>query len=53
MRIQAFVIMFGVILALQTAIFFLILRGYKKLYGILEELINKISPKNVLRKGAK
>ena len=53
MRMQAFIIMFGIILALQTAIFFLIVKGYNKLYGILEELLNKIAPKNVLRKGAK
>ena len=53
MKIQAFVIMFGIILALQTATFFLIIKGYNKLYNILEELLNKIAPKNVLRKGAK
>jgi hypothetical protein len=53
MEMQAFVIMFGIILAFQTATFFLIVKGYNKLYGILEELVNKIAPKNVLRKGAK
>jgi hypothetical protein len=53
MKMQAFVIMFGIILALQTATFFLIVRGYNKLYGIIEKLSETISPKNVLRKGAK
>jgi hypothetical protein len=53
MRMQAFVIMFGIILAFQTATFFLVIRVYNKFYGILEELLNKIAPKNVLRKGAK
>lgn len=53
MRIQAFVIMFGLILALQTATFFLVIKKYNKIYGILEELLEKLLPKNVLRKGGK
>ena len=50
MKTQAFVIMFGIILAIQTASFFLVIKGYNKLYDMLEEISNKISPKNVLRK---